>query len=145
MSVSAKFIPQNDGAFAARYMAVRGLTEQLAAPLSPEDQGVQSMPDASPVKWHRAHTTWFFETVVLLPHARWYRPYDPRFHYLFNSYYEALGARHPRPRRGLLTRPSCEEITRYRQHVDAAVQRLITSDQRSEVQWLCELGLQHEQ
>ncbi len=103
------------------------------------------MPDASPVKWHRAHTTWFFETLVLLPYAPWYRPYDARFHYLFNSYYEALGARHPRPQRGLITRPTCDEVTRYRKHVDAAMLRLVSTDQTSEMRWACELGMQHEQ
>src|SRR5262249_29530551 len=93
----------------SHYAAVRNATKSLAAPLSAEDQCVQSMPDASPTKWHLAHRTWFFETLVLMPHARGYEPYDRRYHYLFNSYYEALGARHPRPSRGLLTRPSLED------------------------------------
>jgi ergothioneine biosynthesis protein EgtB len=103
------------------YHAVRAETERRAAPLSPEDQVVQSMPDASPIKWHRAHTTWFFEQFVLTPHARCYRPYDPGFAFLFNSYYIAAGPRHARPKRGLLTRPDAAEVTRYRAHVDAAV------------------------
>ena len=82
---------------AGRYRAVRARSEALAAPLSPEDQAAQSMPDASPTKWHLAHTTWFFEAVVLQPHGQDYRPFDARFFHLFNSYYESLGARHPRP------------------------------------------------
>ncbi len=103
-----------------RFRSVRTYTEQLAAPLSPEDQVVQSMPDCSPTKWHRAHTTWFFEEFVL---ARWgapYEPVDPRFRYLFNSYYEAVGPRQPRPRRGMITRPSVSDVGAYREVVDQA-------------------------
>src|SRR4051812_35656792 len=109
-----------DAALATRYAAIRAHSEALAAPLSAEDAGVQSMPDASPVKWHLAHTSWFFETVILsrLPG---YKPFDPRFAYLFNSYYEALGPRHPRPRRGVITRPSLAEIHAWRAHVDTAM------------------------
>src|SRR5258707_12771032 len=101
------------------FRIVRADTEQRAAPLSPEDQVVQSMPDASPIKWHRAHTTWFFEQFVLAPHMADYRGFDERFAYLFNSYYVAAGPRHARPKRGLLTRPDSEEVARYRAHVDA--------------------------
>ena len=93
--------------------------------LRAEDQCVQSMPDASPTKWHLAHTSWFFEAVVLEPHVLDYRPFDRRFSHLFNSYYESLGPRHPRPQRGLLTRPGLPEVLAYRAHVDAAMQRLI--------------------
>jgi ergothioneine biosynthesis protein EgtB len=131
-----------------RYQAVRAHSEALAAPLSPEDQCVQSMPDASPTKWHLAHTSWFFEAVVLQPLWPAYAPFDARFAYLFNSYYETLGPRHPRPQRGLLTRPSAEAVRAYRQHVDAAVLRLVgEADAQT---WaaaapLLELGLQHEQ
>jgi hypothetical protein len=103
--------PQNS--LAEAYGLVRAHTEELAAPLSAEDCALQSMPDASPVKWHLAHTTWFFETVILAKQPG-YKPADPRFAYLFNSYYEALGPRHPRPRRGLLSRPSLDEIYAYR-------------------------------
>ncbi len=103
------------------YRSVRDHTEALAAALSPEDQCVQSMPDASPAKWHRAHTTWFFETFVAAPHVPGYTPFDPRFGFLFNSYYEAAGARHPRPARGLLTRPSADEVGGYRRAIDAAL------------------------
>src|SRR4029453_1047832 len=90
---------------AARFTEVRALTERLAAPLSPEDQTIQSMPDVSPTKWHRAHVSWFFETFVLGRQGRGYRPFDPAYAYLFNSYYEAMGPRHTRAERGLLSRP----------------------------------------
>lgn len=131
-----------------RYRAVRDLTEHLAAPLGPEDQTIQSMPDVSPTKWHRAHTTWFFETFVLKPHLAGYREYDPAFGYLFNSYYEQVGERHPRPQRGLISRPTVAEVGGYRAHVDAAMQRLIETanqDLRPTLATLVELGLHHEQ
>src|ERR1700757_3573536 len=102
-----------------RYRLVRAATLALAEPLSLEDMVAQSMPDASPAKWHLAHTTWFFETFVLAhPSLGGYQSYRPDFNYLFNSYYEAVGSRHPRPLRGLLTRPAVDEIRRYREHVD---------------------------
>ncbi len=130
-----------------RFVRVRAATEALAAPLSPEDQNVQSMPDASPAKWHRAHTTWFYETFILRRFDPRYRAYDERFNYLFNSYYEAVGARHPRPERGAITRPTAAEISDYRQHVDEAMARFMTSATASEpeVAALIELGLHHEQ
>jgi len=109
---------------------------------------VQSMPDASPTKWHLAHTSWFFEAVVLAAHAPDYQPFDARWSHLFNSYYEALGSRHPRAQRGLLTRPALAQVHAYRGHVDAAMQELIASadDARWQaMQPLVELGLQHEQ
>ena len=130
---------------AARYAAVRDHTERLAAGLSPEDQGLQSMPDASPAKWHRAHTTWFFEEFVLGRFAPGYRVFDTDFRYLFNSYYEAVGARHPRPARGLLSRPSAERVGAYRAHVDAAMHRLLAGPIPAQAMGLIELGLQHEQ
>src|SRR5688500_20176578 len=102
--------------FLTRYSAIRALSEQLAAPLGPEDQCVQSMPDASPTKWHLAHTTWFFETLVLKLYAPGYAPFNPSYAHLFNSYYEALGSRHTRPQRGLLTRATLAEILDYRHH-----------------------------
>jgi ergothioneine biosynthesis protein EgtB len=129
---------------ADRYLEVRGLTEALAAPLSAEDQTVQSMPDVSPTKWHRAHTTWFFETFVL-SRLDDYHEFHPQFRFLFNSYYETVGARHPRPQRGLLSRPGVEEIGRYRRHADAAMLALLDHDVADDVGWLIELGLQHEQ
>src|SRR5579862_2523414 len=101
----------------ARFRNVRTLTEALAAPLRPEDQVVQSMPDVSPTKWHRAHTTWFFETFVLSPDLAGYRSPDPAYAYLFNSYYEQVGSRHPRSERGLLSRPTVTEVGEYRSHV----------------------------
>ena len=104
------------------YARIRQRTEELTAPLSAEDQTIQSMTDASPAKWHRAHTTWFFETFLLVPHSPDYTVFHPDFNFLFNSYYEAVGARHERPRRGMITRPGIAEIAAYRAHVDAAMQ-----------------------
>ncbi len=134
--------------WANAFRSVRCETERRAAPLSPEDQVVQSMPDASPTKWHRAHTTWFFEQFLLLPHLPGYRVFDDGFAYLFNSYYVAAGPRHARPQRGLVTRPASERITEYRAHVDAAVERLLESTEESrlpEVLRILEIGLHHEQ
>ena len=105
-------------ALAAQFERVRLQTERLAHPLSAEDCALQSMPDASPVKWHLAHTAWFFETFILEPAVPGYRLFHPQFRVLFNSYYVALGARHPRPERGLLSRPSLDEVLAYRRHVD---------------------------
>jgi ergothioneine biosynthesis protein EgtB len=105
----------------ADYLAVRGLSLDLAAPLSDADATAQSMPDASPVKWHLAHITWFFETFILRDHVPGYRLHDERWPFLFNSYYEAEGTRHARPQRGLLTRPSLDEVIAYRHHVDDAM------------------------
>ena len=119
---------------------MRQTSVALAAPLSAEDCAIQSMADASPVKWHLAHTTWFFETFVLVPHVPGYRLFDPAFGYLFNSYYNAIGERHPRPERGMLSRPSLEEVRAYRQHVDDA---MLAASNLSEA--LVELGLHHEQ
>jgi ergothioneine biosynthesis protein EgtB len=128
-----------------RYRSLREATLALAAPLSAEDCALQSMPDASPVKWHLAHTSWFFETFVLEPHLRGYRVRDPMFRMLFNSYYNAVGDKHPRPYRGLLSRPSHEEVLQYRAHVDAGMEALLGADDRGPVSDLIELGLQHEQ
>jgi ergothioneine biosynthesis protein EgtB len=128
----------------AGYRAVRAHTEHLAAALTDEDQCVQSMPDASPAKWHRAHTTWFFEEFVLRPHLPGYEAFDPAFRYLFNSYYETVGARHPRPGRGLLTRPGVAQVTAYRAHVDRAMARLLP-DATPSLLALVTLGLHHEQ
>lgn len=127
-----------------QFEAVRGMTEQLASPLSPEDQTAQSMPEASPTKWHRAHTSWFFEEFLLGPTGG-YEPFDASFGYLFNSYYEAIGPRHPRPDRGLVTRPSADEVGRYREYVDRAVARLIESGLNDAQGAVLELGLNHEQ
>lgn len=127
------------------YREVRRTSAGLAAPLSDADATVQSMPDASPAKWHLAHTTWFFEAIVLDSHAADYRPFNDGFNYLFNSYYETIGDRHPRPRRGMVTRPSLETVLAYREHVDAAVDGLLATDPGPDVMELIELGCHHEQ
>src|SRR3989441_11168991 len=110
--------PTHLSALAPRYGAIRAATEALAAPLSAEDCAIQSMPDASPVKWHLAHTTWFFETFLLQPHLPGYRAFHPQFGFLFNSYYQALGTRWPRAERGLMVRPTVAEVFKYRAHVN---------------------------
>jgi ergothioneine biosynthesis protein EgtB len=135
-------------ALMARFKTTRTLTEALAQPLAPEDQVVQSMPDCSPTNWHLAHVTWFFETFVLGPHAPGYQPVHPQFAYLFNSYYEAAGPRHPRFRRGLITRPTVAKVADYRRQVTAAVERLAADADEAkwaEVEPLVELGIHHEQ
>jgi len=109
------------------YRTVRDETERRAASLSPEDQLVQSMPDASPTKWHRAHVTWFWEQFLLGEHSPGYKPYHPDYAYLFNSYYVTAGPRHARAQRGHLTRPGADEVTAYRKHVDAAVAAFFSS------------------
>jgi ergothioneine biosynthesis protein EgtB len=132
----------------AAYQAVRDETERRAAPLSPEDQLVQSMPDASPAKWHRAHTTWFFEQFLLGAHAADYTPYHPDYAFLFNSYYVTAGPRHARAQRGHLTRPGAEDVTAYRKHVDAAVTRFFneaSEEKLVSLEPLIEVGLNHEQ
>ena len=127
------------------FTRVRALTETLAGRLSAEDQTAQSMPDASPTKWHRAHTTWFFEEFVLDPQAG-YTVYDPTFRYLFNSYYETVGARHPRPRRGMVTRPGVAEIGTYREYAETALATRLTEGSLTDRELeLTELGCHHEQ
>lgn len=130
----------------AQFEQVRQLSEILCAPLAIEDYVVQSMPDVSPPKWHLAHTTWFFETFLLTPHLDSYEVFHPKFGYLFNSYYEAIGDRHPRAQRGLLTRPTVAEVSQYRAYVDDAMRSLLrqTGD-RPELLALITLGLHHEQ
>jgi ergothioneine biosynthesis protein EgtB len=127
------------------YRAVRAATEALAAPLSPEDQTVQTMPDVSPTKWHRAHVTWFFEQFVLIPSHPGYRPVDERNLYLWNSYYEGVGPRHPRAERGLLSRPGVGEVTAYRDTIDEAMEDLLGRTLPPAVLERIELGLHHEQ
>ena len=136
------------GQWLEAYRTVRAETERRAAPLAPEDQVIQSMPDASPTKWHRAHTTWFFEQFLLVPFLPDYRLFDERFAFLFNSYYVAAGPRHARPMRGLITRPDVAEVAAYRAHVDAAIERLITNTADSafaRIAPVLETGLNHEQ
>jgi ergothioneine biosynthesis protein EgtB len=129
---------------ANRFRRVRAATLELVAPLSPEDQGVQSMPDASPTKWHLAHTTWFWETFILAPAG--VAAFDPAYGFLFNSYYEALGARYPRPQRGLLTRPDLDGVRRYRAYVDEHVERLLDGAKLDPAACaLAALGLAHEE
>ena len=144
--VLEKMPAMNPSQWLARYADVRARSLALAAPLSPEDCGAQSMPDASPTKWHLAHTTWFFETFVLQMHEPGFQPFDPAFRVLFNSYYNGVGARHPRAQRGLLTRPSLAEVLAYRTSVDQRMARMLPSlAHDAAVAALVELGLQHEQ
>jgi ergothioneine biosynthesis protein EgtB len=130
---------------ADRYPQVRSQTETLCAPLSAEDCVAQSMPEASPVKWHLAHTTWFFETFVLEPFQAGFQPFREAYRVLFNSYYNGVGEQHPRAQRGLLTRPGLEEVYAYRAHVDAGISRLAKAGEAAEVAALIRLGLHHEQ
>ena len=132
------------GALSEQLFATRKLTLDLAAPLSDADATIQPFPDASPAKWHLAHTTWFFETFVLRDHVSGYRQFDERWAYLFNSYYEAEGPRHARPRRGMLSRPSLDEVRAYRTHVDEALERALPSLAPPAFE-LIELGINHEQ
>jgi ergothioneine biosynthesis protein EgtB len=137
----------SDRAFKAlgeKLFATRRLTLDLAAPLSDADATIQPFPDASPAKWHLAHTTWFFETFVLRDHAPGYLPFDEHWAYLFNSYYEAEGPRHARPRRGMLSRPSLDEVRSYRAHVDEALERALSKLSPAALD-LIELGINHEQ
>ncbi len=128
-----------------RYAAVRAAMPALVAPLSEADCQAQSMPDASPAKWHLAHVTWFFETFVLEPFEAGFKPHHPAYRVLFNSYYNGVGAQHGRPQRGLLTRPSLAEVLDWRQAVDARVLALLRQPQPPELHERVELGLQHEQ
>ncbi len=128
------------------FTETRANSSRLAEPLTDEDQTPQSMEDASPTKWHLAHTTWFFEELVLKAHASGYQEYDPRFAYCFNSYYETLGERHPRPHRGMLTRPTCAEVRDFRAHIDSKMAVMFERDALSEDALdLIELGINHEQ
>jgi len=133
----------------AAYDAVRQLTEKLCLPLVIEDFVVQSMPDVSPTKWHLAHTSWFFETFLLKPHARGYTEFDPHFGYLFNSYYNAIGDRHCRQNRGQLSRPTVDEVFAYRAHIDEQMRKLLRAaagtDLMKVLHPLLEIGIHHEQ
>jgi ergothioneine biosynthesis protein EgtB len=142
MTSTAVTIPST---LATRFAEVRRTTERLCAPLSAEDQMLQPMPDASPAKWHQAHTTWFFETFLLLPYAPGYRAFDERFTYVFNSYYKQLGGHPMRANRGLMSRPSLEEMRAYRTHVDQHMIALLERGVSPEVSALVEIGLNHEQ
>lgn len=145
-STTAAERADSGGERAERYRSIRDFTGTLAAPLSAEDCAIQSMPDASPVKWHLAHTTWFFETFVLTPYLAGYRPFESAYRVLFNSYYNIVGDKHPRSERGMLSRPGLEELFAYRRHVDEAMLALYAEEPvPTEVGSLMELGLHHEQ
>jgi ergothioneine biosynthesis protein EgtB len=128
-----------------RFHGIRRRSVSLAEPLSEEDCCAQSMPDASPVKWHLAHTSWFFETFILERHEPGFRPHHPAFRMLFNSYYNGIGDKHVRAQRGLITRPSFDEVLAYRHAVDERIGALLARSGRPEIEALVELGLQHEQ
>ena len=136
--------PKANAVAAEAYARVRRRSEALCEPLAIEDYGVQPIVDASPPKWHLAHTTWFFETFLLVPFVQDYRRFHPSFEYLFNSYYNGVGQPFPRPKRGNLSRPTVAEVLAYRRHVDAAMERLLVAED-AEVQGRAELGLHHEQ
>lgn len=144
MSTAAHGLTRELSTLARRFQIVRDRSMALAAPLSSEDQAIQSMPDVSPTKWHLAHTTWFFETFLLKPHLAGYQPFDESYDFLFNSYYEAVGPRHPRHQRGLISRPSTDEVKAFRSHVDEAMERLLANPTDNLAE-LTELGLNHEQ
>jgi len=147
-SEKRRSVDETRAGWVKNFRSVRAETEARAARLSVEDQIVQSMADASPTKWHRAHVTWFFEQFLLVPHDPSYRVFDQRFPFLFNSYYVAAGPRHARPQRGLITRPNVEDVTVYRSHVDAAVVRLIEqvpAEAADRIFKIVEIGLHHEQ
>src|SRR4051812_35141535 len=136
--------PEPSDGLASRLFATRSLSRELGARLSDADATIQPFPDASPAKWHLAHTSWFFETFILRDHVPGYRPFDERFAFLFNSYYEAEGARHARHNRGMLSRPSLDEVRAYRVHVDEALERLFAELPPTALP-LVELGINHEQ
>ncbi|MFB3916609.1 MAG: ergothioneine biosynthesis protein EgtB [Terriglobales bacterium] len=140
----ARPIPGISEELVQHYQTVRQTTESICAPLTADDQMVQSTPEASPAKWHQAHTTWFFETFILTPHLRGYRPFDPQYRYLFNSYYKQLGAHPLRTTRAFFSRPTLDEVRKYRCHVDDNMLRLLEGDV-TEIAPLITLGLNHEQ
>jgi ergothioneine biosynthesis protein EgtB len=137
--------PQDVPALLGRYREIRATTELLCRPLQTEDYVLQAMPDASPTRWHLAHVSWFFETFILERHLPAYRPFDPRYRVLFNSYYNTVGAQLSRPARGHLSRPTVAEVYAYRAHVDRGIASLLRSGNASAAAPLVELGLQHEQ
>ena len=144
-TVSPADLRAERSALERRYREVRAATVALALPLSDADATVQSMPDASPAKWHLAHTTWFFESMVLTADSSNYKAFDERFNFLFNSYYESVGARQPRPLRGLLTRPTLAEVLAYRDYVDSAIAQLLQRSPAEGLLKVIELGCHHEQ
>lgn len=148
IAVPPESVSGSEVALSVHYERIRNYTELLAAPLSPEDQTVQSMPDVSPTKWHRAHVTWFFETFVLSAHEKNFKPYQERYWFLFNSYYEQVGPRFSRPLRGVISRPGAHDVGVYRECVDRRVQELLRSpdlDHIGDISSFVKLGLHHEQ
>ncbi len=148
MAAPMSAVRRGERDFAARYREVRSFTERLCQPLVTEDYIVQSMNDVSPTKWHLAHTSWFFETFILVPHLAGYEPFDPHFRYLFNSYYVTVGDRHCRQNRGLLSRPTVEDVYAYRRHVDEHMGRWLgglDAHRAGAHRALVEIGLNHEQ
>jgi ergothioneine biosynthesis protein EgtB len=147
MSSSVPAARMTSGLLGARLFETRRLSLDLAKPLSAEDMTVQAMDDASPTKWHLAHTSWFFETFVLSPHLNGYETFDPAFNFCFNSYYETQGLRQPRGKRGLLSRPSCDAIFAYRAHVDAGLEKLFANgiEPGPDLALIIETGIHHEQ
>lgn len=137
--------PVDEHALILRFAATRRLSDQLSMVLTAEDQTVQSMPDVSPTKWHRAHTSWFYETFLLVPFFEGYEVFHPDFAYLFNSYYVGLGERYPRPQRGLITRPGIIEVGDYRRHVDTQMGTMLAGGVDTAVAGLLDLGVHHEQ
>lgn len=136
---------QQTSGLAARFAHIRQTTESLCRTLTVEDHVVQSMTDASPVKWHLAHTSWFFETFILTPHLAGYRPLDPAYRMIFNSYYNQVGDRPGRGLRGAFSRPTLEQVHAYRRHVDQHLLRRLEDELQPQIASLVELGLQHEQ
>ncbi len=138
--------PATQSSLLDQFCSTRKFTEQLAAPLTAEDCAIQSMPDVSPIRWHLAHTTWFFETFVLAQASPQYQPFHSAFQYLYNSYYNAIGEQFPRDRRGILSRPSLEQVMEYRRHVDHHMQSVLSEGARLPgLSALIELGIHHEQ
>ena len=137
--------PSRSAELLDRFRTVRAATMAFCTPLTPEDMMVQSCPEASPVKWHLAHTSWFFETFVLSEFVANYQPFDPDFHWLFNSYYRSLGEMPEKKLRASFSRPPLDQILAYRQHVDAAIERLLSCIPEDESQRRIVLGLEHEQ
>jgi len=138
-------IDVKEAALGQRYCAVRDFTRHLCQPLATEDYVVQTMADCSPTKWHLGHTTWFFETFLLAPNLTAFAPIDTRYGYMFNSYYEAIGERQPRPNRGFMSRPTVEEVFQYRAYVDRWMTTLLGDGQASQLESLLVLGINHEQ
>lgn len=145
--IQSEFVPLTIDEIVEKFQQVRSISEWQCEPLLVEDYGLQAMPETSPAKWHLAHTTWFFETFLLKPHLKSYKPLNPKYEYIFNSYYNGIGAQYPRAQRGLLSRPSVEEVYAYRHHVNNAMQELLSKNKLCTEELLKNviLGCNHEQ